>query len=346
MEPVTSHAIDLIEAAYDLEKSGSDWLPNLIEAGAPVLDHGLGIFSFGFVRPPGGGGADAVVRDMHLRSLPSDFLQRFDSARGVLSPEFVRAVTPPGYAGTWSEIAKNHPGEFERLLEALGFSDLFGITAVDPNGVGVNISVPLPDATTLNSRSRMRWQMLGAHIASAYRLRRALQEKRESARVDRTELPHGAEAVFDPKGFRIVESAGRARDSTVSEILRRAARGVDRARGKLRRDDPEHAFKTWKALVSGRWSIVDWFDTDGRRFVLARPNPPMVLDPRGLTEQECQAVTYVLLGETNKLIAYRLGLSQGRVSGLLKSAMHKFGVKNRAQLVQKLGPLGIPESAA
>jgi DNA-binding CsgD family transcriptional regulator len=53
-------------------------------------------------------------------------------------------------------------------------------------------------------------------------------------------------------------------------------------------------------------------------------------------------VTYVLFGDTNKLIAYRLGLSQGRVSVLLKSAMHKLGVKSKAQLVQKLGPLGVP----
>ena len=76
--------------------------------------------------------------------------------------------------------------------------------------------------------------------------------------------------------------------------------------------------------------------------MLAKPNPPRVFDPRGLNEQECQVVTYVLLGDSNKLIAYRLGLSQGRVSVLLRSAMHKLGVKNRAQLVQKLSPLGVP----
>jgi DNA-binding CsgD family transcriptional regulator len=345
VDSVTSHAIDLIEVAYDLEKPDSEWLPDLMDAGAPILDHGLGMFGFGFIRPPGGGGRDAVIKDMHLRSLPPDFPERFAAASQALSPEFVRAVTPPGYAGTWSEISKNHPEEFNLLLEKLGYEDLFGITAIDPDGVGVDISAPLPEKMELSARSRTRWQMLGAHIASAYRLRRALFDAEGGSVDDPSGLPHGAEAVLDANGFRIVDSIGQAKEANAADMLRRAARRVDKARGALRKDDPKKALEMWKALVSGRWSVVDWFDTDGRRFVLARPNAPKVLDPRGLTEQECQVVTYVLLGDTNKLIAYRLGLSQGRVSGLVKSAMHKLGAKSRAQLVQKLGPLGVPTFA-
>jgi len=68
--------------------------------------------------------------------------------------------------------------------------------------------------------------------------------------------------------------------------------------------------------------MLDWFDSDGRRFFLAIPNPPDLRDPRGLTEQERQVATYVLLGETNKL-----------------------GVNTRTQLVRKLGPLGVSKPA-
>ncbi len=342
MDPVTSEAIDLIEVAYDLQKSDADWLSGLMDTSAPMIDRGLGMFGFTFVRPVGGGGRDAVIQDMQLRSLPPDFPERFVAASQALSPEFVRAVTPPGYAGTWSEIARDHPKEFHALLEKLGYVDLFGITAIDPDGVGVDISAPLRETMKLSAKSRERWQMLGAHIASAYRLRRALILSEDDLDDDAHELPYGAEAVLDANDFRIVEAIGPAKDSNAAEILRRAARRVDNARGKLRKDDPQKALETWKALVRGRWSVVDWFDSDGRRFVLARPNPPKVYDPRGLSAQECQVVTYVLLGDTNKLIAYRLGLSQGRVSVLLKSAMHKLGAKSKAQLVQKLGPLGVP----
>jgi len=345
VDPITSDAIDLIEVAYDLEKPDSDWLSDLMDAGAPILDHGLGMFCFEFIRPPGGGGKDAVIQDMHLRSLSPDFPARFVAASQVLSPEFLRAITPPGYAGALSGISKDHPEEFNLLLEKLGYVDLFGVTAIDPDGVGVNICAPLPEKTELSARSRTRWQMLGAHVASAYRLRRALTDGEEGSNDDPNGLPYGAEAVLDANGFRIVDSIGRAKEASAGDILRRAARRVDKARGALRKDDPKKALEMWKALVRGRWSVVDWFDTDGRRFVLARPNAPKVFDPRGLTEQECQVVTYVLLGDTNKLIAYRLGLSQGRVSVLVKSAMHKLGAKSRAQLVQKLGPLGVPTFA-
>lgn len=345
MDPVTSDAIDLIEVAYDLEKPDSVWLPDLMDAAAPIVDHGLGMFGFGFVRPEGGAGRDAVIRDMHLRSLSPDFAERFVSASRALSPEFVRTVTPPGYAGTWSEIAKDHPEEFKLLIDTLGYVDLFGIMAIDPDGVGVDISAPLPETMKLSAKARLRWQMLGAHIASAYRLRHALIGSEGPSGSSPAELPYGAEAVLDVNGFRIVDAAGPATESNAAEILRRAARRIDKARGKLRKDDPKKALETWKALVCGRWSVVDWFDTDGRRFVLARPNPPKVFDPRGLNEQECQVVTYVLLGDSNKLIAYRLGLSQGRVSVLLKSAMHKLGAKSKAQLVRKLGPLGVPSFA-
>jgi len=342
MDPVTSEAIDLIEVAYDLERSDYEWLSGVMDAAAPMIDHGLGMFGFAFVRPEGGGGGDAVIGDMQLRGLPPDFQARFAAATQTLSPDFVRSVTPPGYAGTWSEIARDHPEEFNALLEKLGYAELFGMTAIDPDGVGVDISAPLRETMRLSAKSRERWQMLGAHIASAYRLRRALIGSEGDSPDDTDALPYGAEAVLDASHLRIIDAIGPATDRNAAEVLRRAARMVDKARGKLRKDDPRKALETWKALVRGRWSVVDWFDSDGRRFVLARPNPPKVFDPRGLSAQECQVVTYVLFGDTNKLIAYRLGLSQGRVSVLLKSAMHKLGVRSKAQLVQKLGPLGVP----
>jgi len=82
--------------------------------------------------------------------------------------------------------------------------------------------------------------------------------------------------------------------------------------------------------------MVDWFDTDGRRFVLALPNSPGVSDPRGLSERESQVVAYAVLGQTNKMIAYRLGLSRSRVSMLLRTAMRKLDVQTRTQLVLKM----------
>jgi DNA-binding CsgD family transcriptional regulator len=70
--------------------------------------------------------------------------------------------------------------------------------------------------------------------------------------------------------------------------------------------------------------------------VLALPNAPRATDPRGLTERESQVVGYAVLGQTNKMIAYRLGLSKSRVSMLLRGAMRKLNVQTRGQLVLKM----------
>ena len=43
-------------------------------------------------------------------------------------------------------------------------------------------------------------------------------------------------------------------------------------------------------------------------------------------------MAYAILGDTNKMIAYRLGLSTSRVSLLL----HKLGLRTRAQLVKTI----------
>jgi DNA-binding CsgD family transcriptional regulator len=90
--------------------------------------------------------------------------------------------------------------------------------------------------------------------------------------------------------------------------------------------------------------LLDWFDTDGRRFVLAKPNAPRIVDPRGLSQIEAQVATYASYGESSKMIGYRLGLSSSYVSRLLRDAMRKLGVKTQPQLVEKMR--GIPKSAA
>jgi DNA-binding CsgD family transcriptional regulator len=215
--------------------------------------------------------------------------------------------------------------------------DGLGITAMDPDGHGLHIMAPLPRVTKLTQAARKRWQMLAAHLSAGHRLRRALRAGREGRDgAAKSTLPHGADAVLDPKSFRVAEAVGDATAPAHAEVLKKKAVAIDRARGRLRKDDPAEALATWEALVQGRWSIVEWFDSDQRRYVLAIPNPPHVSDPRGLSERERQVVAYAQLGESHGLIAYRLGLSRSTVTKALRSAMRKLRVSTQAQLVAKL----------
>jgi DNA-binding CsgD family transcriptional regulator len=144
------------------------------------------------------------------------------------------------------------------------------------------------------------------------------------------------DALIDPKRFVVAHAEGAAKEKDVTKTLRAAAKHVDHARSKLRASDPDKALEIWQGLIRGRWSLVDWFDSDGRRFVVVVPNAPGLGDPRGLTEREHQVATYAALGESSKLISYRLGVSKQRVSLLLQRAMKKLGAKTRAELVVKM----------
>lgn len=93
------------------------------------------------------------------------------------------------------------------------------------------------------------------------------------------------------------------------------------------------ALGLWQALVAGRWSILDRIDTDGRRFLLARRNERGVIDPRALNSREQQVASHALLGQSNKLIGYQLGLAPSTVAGHLARACRKLGVHSRAERI-------------
>jgi len=332
---VESAIIGFTEAAYDLEPDDEAWLPKLLQAGLPALDQGLGVAGMVYGRPPDGGSFQLL--DVHVASGPANFAELHARALETTPPDVLRAQVRPGRAGTASVDAQ---GDLEQLAHYTSHvdycEDILYITAVDCRGAGIAIVAPLPAITRLKGHHAERWEMLAAHVDSGHRLRQGLSVQNAGEQPS-TELPHDAEAIFDVHSFRITDAVGYAQEPTATKRLRDAAIAVDRARGKMRDADPERALEIWKALVRGRWSMVDWFDTDGRRFVLALPNSPHVADPRGLTERESQVVAYAVLGQTNKMIAYRLGLSKSRVSMLLRAAMRKLNVQTREQLVIKMG---------
>lgn len=116
-------------------------------------------------------------------------------------------------------------------------------------------------------------------------------------------------------------------------LLQSAVRSRHLARG-LRKEECLRALQLWRALVAGRWSLVDHVDRDGKRFVLARRNAANVREPSDLTPNERLVALYAASGHTNALIAYELGLSPATTSGLLRSAMRKLRVKSAAELAQ------------
>jgi DNA-binding CsgD family transcriptional regulator len=113
--------------------------------------------------------------------------------------------------------------------------------------------------------------------------------------------------------------------------------GHDAALGPRRRAGP------LEGLATGRWSLVDHFDTDGRRYLVAHRNDPPLDSPNALTLPERQIAGYAAMGHSNKLIAYELGLAESTVATHLDAASLKLGVRSRADLARLFGGIVGPD---
>jgi len=124
------------------------------------------------------------------------------------------------------------------------------------------------------------------------------------------------------------------------KLLRDAALRLDRMRREPGSPNTERALRLWEGLVRGRLTLVDWFDANGRRFILVKLNTTRPGCACRLTAREHQVAMGVALGESSKVISYRLELSPSRVSALVRGAMQKLGVRTKAQLVVMVRVLG------
>jgi DNA-binding CsgD family transcriptional regulator len=215
-------------------------------------------------------------------------------------------------------------GFVERHLRRAGdvgdARDILGVVGADPSGQGVVLAALVPSGYKLTPAFRQRWRCITAHLASGRRLR------------TRSESPPD-EAVLD-LGGKLHDAVGKATSRAAQVALRQAARAIDRARAKRSRA-PDAALEQWQALVSGRWSLVDRFESDGRTFLIAKPNPPRPPPVQQLTPRERAVVALAVLGRSNKLIAYELGLSLGSVGTYLQRAQRRLGVSSRAALIRE-----------
>jgi DNA-binding CsgD family transcriptional regulator len=291
---------------------------------APRLDRGFGVIA-GLMDPRTGLDPHSVVSvgmtervaevTLGMSKIEPKFLRHayrpaapfFTATQNIGLTEAEAAVFPP-YANT------AHP---------LGLKDALGAIALDPGGPTMCFCAPTADLRRPTAAEIATWGRILAHLGAGARLRRLLSG-------GQPEESPGAEAILSPSGA-LKHAMPAAQSSAAQETLRAAAKAVDRARSKARHDEDE-ALDLWKGLVAGRWSLVDQFDSDGRRFLVAHRNDPLVSDPRALTRRERQVLVYAAMGYPLKLIAYTLGLSAGTVSVLRTRGMRKLGVRSVTEL--------------
>ena len=215
-----------------------------------------------------------------------------------------------------------------QLAGSVGVVDALTIQAMDPSGRGVAVSLS-SSKTVKPAPHTIRWlTLLSAHLGTAARLRHASNLSDVSSASE-----SAAEAVLDPSG-RVCHAEGLARGLAARTSLAEAVIRTFRARGKLRRTSPDEALDLWKGLVEGRWSLVDSVEADGRRYVLARQNPPKVRDPKSLSPRERAVLAYAVQGHANKYIAYVLGVATTTIATHLACALRKLGLRSRREAIQ------------
>jgi DNA-binding CsgD family transcriptional regulator len=322
--------VSIVEAGYRLGLDDNQWLIEVALSLAPILDAGRGLVAWYY---------DASRRGQLAThgfiGLPSDGREPRRGRAAQCYPGIPISFASDVFgAARWCDRACT---ELHRVYET-GVRDVHVFNAADPTGFGCIVAASVPDGRHGLRGAVHLWARLAAHIAAGLRLRRRFSTPTGSR-------PAG-EALIAPGG-RVAHAEGPARQPGALVALRRAARAAVRARGPMRKSAPEQAVGLWQGLVHGRWTLLDQFERDGRRYLVAHRNDPQIVTPRALTLRERQVLAYAALGHSTKLIAYELGLSVGATSAYLAAGMRKLGLRSRVQLVGLGARLtGAPPTAA
>lgn len=320
-------AASVIEAAYRWADDERDWLAGIVEAAKP-FEVGSGIVGCTIDLGQRSKMAQIVTDDAARTHAPA-----IVSITNALDPSLARAMYAP------TEFAGNAAWRLDRVTSAVGtrrehveeragcaLPPMWAVIGGNPDVRSVALAFPsrkplVPEDAYPHRDGAKHLGLLGAHLGAALRLRAAISPP--SANDAHTE------AVLTPDG-KVLHATGAARGR--SRSLAAAAARTERAR--LRRTTDGEALSLWKALVDGRWTIIDVEERDGKRLVLARRNMLGARDVAALDDAERDVAWLASMGHSHKYIAYELGFSEASVVRRLTSALAKLGFKSRRDLVR------------
>jgi DNA-binding CsgD family transcriptional regulator len=322
-------ALRVVEAGYRWVEDDREWLGGIAEA-AHAFAVGAGVAAYTLDLTDG-----PEIPSFVGVNVASDLEKRVREFTRVFDLETARLVyAPTEFVGNalyrLRRLARVRKKTVEKLTKGKTVPS-WALIGGDPRSTSVVVLFPAASAAVDPDQAFPRARMLGlaaAHLGAATRLRGLAMP----SSID----GDGTESILSPSG-RVLHAVGDAQDKRNRESLVEAVVRRERARGRLRRTAPEEAAELWSVLVSGRWSIIDFVDRDGKRLLLARKNPVHGPDVLALDDEERDVVWLATLGHSRKYIAYELGLATATVTKRLGSALKKLRIGNRRELLRKLG---------
>jgi DNA-binding CsgD family transcriptional regulator len=317
--------LDLLEAAYRLDGSIEDWVGGLVHAATNVFQHeGLGSGGFllhGRVDRQG----RTTIADISSPWIESQAI-RYKSAPQLLVFSSLPAEVQHSlwFSSTQMRTLSDSPwvgSDLPTWIERSGLDssmagDALGLSCQDGTKDVLFIGAGLRQKTSLTEQDRRLGERIATHIGAALRLRR-----RPGVGLNEAEV--------------VLSRSGKVQHLASASAGGRIAEGFARRRhARSGRVGAEAALEVWQGLHDGRWSLVDYVDTDGKAFVLAVRNEPARDVASALTDRQRAAVALAALGYANKQIAYALGLTATAVAMLLARARAATAVRTRAELVR------------
>lgn len=319
--------IAVLEHAYDLTATPEGWLDGLHERFGRRLDLGLGV-SIGTWAVAGANcefvEQSPVRGDAHpsVQAAMAELVGQMSTPERVAfygphAIDFIGSARDFGMAPAMSALCAKHGVE---AIDGIGM-----LVLARPASSGLVLFSLSAKPVALYSTERRRLRRIGTHLSAGFRLRETLRQRHQ--------LPS---AVLSPSG-QLLHAEGDASEAPARRALALAVKNIEASRGKLRRTSPEEAMMMWKGLVAGKWTIVDWVDTDSRRFLVAHENPFSTRALRALSPREVDIAEHLAQGRSTSEIGYALGLQSGTVSRAARTVLRKLGVKGRADLAALFG---------
>lgn len=312
-----SDLLDIVEAAYSEHADFAGWLGGVANALEPQLGQGWGVGVGHMI------GTEVLTYVSAGVPSPNDdpYLQGHGlTSRGESTRLMGQARAMGPIASMLSVVGEpteeSDPMHMREVVLSRGASDAVTVFADTMHDEYLGAVALRREPWRASRSTRGLWRRVSTHLGAGLRLRRQAA---------------AASAVATPNG-RIEHAEPNAQQRDSLAAISEAVRSTETARGRMRRQDPEQSLELWKGLVSGRWSLVDHFDSDGRRYILARENAPNPAGAENLTARQRAAVTLRARGHSLKHIGYELGLSVPTISVELREAMRVLGVRSALEL--------------
>ena len=315
----------LANACYTLVSSEQSWLQGIVNVLRPLLDRGMGIAAWSFrVGDWGRSDPPPVGVDLELGKAIRAVCSTVSST--LAAQVFLGPRAKPGCERIGNTTGLDRDPSFAAFWP-FRIRDFHALTVLDGRGFGVALLSPELHVIKSNRAMTRALERVGTHVLAGFRLRRALGQ---------------VDAVFEPDSRLVDAGAGdetEAREPGQPAALQSAVKALDQTWSKRATKDWEAALETWQGLVSGRWSLVQSFESGGRRYLVARRSLPAELPGRALQPLVAHALILRARGASYKQLAGELGISIAGAHQLVKHSCQRLGIRDEHELPLLLSAL-------